>query len=179
MDILSFLKFVHVVAALAWVGGGLSLVVLGNLLLARGDRRGALAVVSLTAPLGGLWFLPAALITLLSGASLFWLGAWRLDGWSVTALAMVAVAFGIGIAISKPAGDRVADLVARGQTEAATAQALRLVHLGRFDASLMVAIVALMVLKPSFADIAVLGSVIGGVAIVGLCCLTARDPALS
>jgi hypothetical protein len=36
-----------------------------------------------------------------------------------------------------------------------------------------------MVLKPSFADIAVLGAVIGGVGIVGFCCLTARDPALS
>jgi hypothetical protein len=152
---------------------------LANLLLARGDRRGALSVVSLSAPLGALWFLPASLITLLSGASLFWLGGWRFDGWSVTALALVAVVFGIGVAIAKPAGDRVAALIARGQTEAAMPEALRLVHLGRFDASCMVAIVALMVLKPSFADIAVLGAVIGGVAIVGFFCLTARDPALS
>lgn len=176
MDILSFLKLVHVVAAVAWVGGGLAFIVLGNLLMARGDRAAALSVVSLTAPLGNLWFLPSALITLTSGLTLFWLGGWSIDGWSALALVLVAVVFGIGVAVAKPAGERVAALMAGGETGAAMAEATSLMHLSRFDGTCMIAIVALMVLKPSWDDVAVLAGIAGVVAAVGLLNFATRQP---
>lgn len=176
MDILSFVKFVHVAAAVVWVGGGLAFVVLGNLLMARGDRKGALQVVALTGPLGAVWFLPASLITLVSGLSLFFLGGWAIDGWSALALLLVAVVFGIGITVAKPVGEKVAALMAEGRESEAMGEAMKLLHLSRFDAACMVAIVALMVLKPSFGDIAVLATVAGAVVVVGFLNFTARRP---
>ena len=67
MDLYTLLKLLHVVAAIVWVGGGLSIMVAATLAHLRHDDEGMLRVFSTVPELGRLWFMPASMLTLLSG----------------------------------------------------------------------------------------------------------------
>ncbi|MBF9033691.1 DUF2269 family protein [Rhodobacterales bacterium HKCCE2091] len=150
MDLLSVLKFVHVASAIAWVGGGTAFAALAAILVAREGRRAALSVGKLLQPMGNVWFMPASLLTLVSGLSLFILGGWPIDGWSSLALALVGVVLAIGFGVMNPGGAKIGALMAAGEVAKAEHAAMTLLRFGRFEAICMAAIVALMVLKPSF-----------------------------
>lgn len=156
MDLYFLLKFGHVMAAVAWVGAGLGFTILGTILERRGDMRMALSMVRMMAVLGPGFFMPASLLTLLSGLMLFFLGMLPWTGWPVMALLLVAAAFGLGVGVVKPAGEKIAALVADGQEGRAIYLTRRLLRVARFEAAIMMAIVALMVMQPTWADMAVL-----------------------
>src|SRR5690606_11280444 len=71
----------------------------------------------------------------------------------VLALAGIAVSIGLGIGFIKPVGERIEARAAKeGASPAVLADAARLTRVGRFDYAVMLAIVALMVFKPSWQD---------------------------
>jgi uncharacterized membrane protein len=103
-----FFKFMHVVAAIAWVGGGIGLTIYGWRLRAAGDHRSLAVMQHRGEDLGKFLFMPAALLTLLFGilmvateSFLSFTDLWILIGFGGVALSGVAE-----MAFAAPAGKK-------------------------------------------------------------------------
>ncbi|RVD27658.1 MULTISPECIES: DUF2269 family protein [unclassified Mesorhizobium] len=157
MDWYSIVKFLHVVSATLWVGGGFALFLLGLLAERAGNVEGKLQAMRATGQLGNRYFAPMSMLTLLFGLIMcaFWVGF--SDLWILIGLAGYATTFSIGMFVFKPSADRMADMIAKdGVTPAVLAVGQRIISAARFDYSVMLVVIADMVLKPTVHDIAIL-----------------------
>jgi uncharacterized membrane protein len=168
MSLYLALKFVHVVAAIAWVGGGLCFSAFGTMLESRRDSPALLSLTRLLGTQGPALFMPAALVTLISGVALLTLGSVDWPAWSIFAIALMAVAFSMCAHIVNTAGADVVRLMNVGREAHAAVAARRLLRLMRFECATMMAIIALMVIKPGWGDLATLGLI---AALLGLAAL--------
>lgn len=157
MDFYSVVKFLHVVAAIVWVGGGFALMLLAVRADRAGDTHGMLQVMRSVGELGNRLFMPASLVTLLLGLVMCWFWVGFADLWIMIGLAGYAATFLIGTLVFKPTADRMAALIARdGVTPAVLDNGRRILKVARFDYAVMLVIVADMVLKPTPSDMPVL-----------------------
>ncbi|WP_192182056.1 DUF2269 family protein [Mesorhizobium amorphae] len=157
MDWYSIVKFLHVVSATLWVGGGFVLFLLGVLAERAGNIEDKLQAMRASGQLGGRFFAPMSMLTLIFGLIMcgFWIGF--SDLWILIGLAGYATTFSIGMFIFKPTAERMAGMIAKdGVTPAALAVGQRMMSVARFDYAVMLVIVADMVLKPTAHDLAVL-----------------------
>ncbi|MGV8854100.1 MAG: DUF2269 family protein [Devosia sp.] len=176
MDLYLVLKFLHILTATIWVGGGFVFMVASEVAQrAPGPVYGGFA--SVAARLGNLVFVPAAMATLVLGIILT-ITAWNFsDLWILLALAGIAFTMGFGMIVVKPATDRIAEST---QSEGADSPRVRgmsaaLLRKGRFDLTLMAVIIADMVLKPGYGDVATL-SVLGACLILAAVLFLVRPP---
>ncbi len=176
MNIYLALKFVHVMAAIAWVGGGLAFSIFGTMLESRSDSRSVLALMRLLGTHGPALFMPAALVTLISGVALLTLGSVDWPAWSILAIALMSIAFALCSHIVTAAGDRVVHLLNVGREAHATVAARRLLRLMRFECATMMAIIALMVVKPGWSDLATLGLIAALLGLAALAFLVRPQP---
>ncbi|HUH06800.1 MAG TPA: DUF2269 family protein [Egibacteraceae bacterium] len=147
------LKLLHVLGAIAWVGGGLGLLVLSRQFVRAQDYEGLMAVGRQGQSLGMRLFMPASLVTLASGvalvateAALRFTDLWILIGFGGI------VASGIAqMTVAERAGRRFTDLMAEhGAGHPDLAAAARSVTVGNaLDVGLLVVVVWAMVAKPS------------------------------
>ncbi|MFK0691863.1 DUF2269 family protein [Mesorhizobium sp. IMUNJ 23033] len=157
MDWYSIVKFLHIVSATLWVGGGFVLFLLGVLAERAGNIEDKLQAMRASGQLGGRFFAPMSMLTLIFGLIMcgFWIGF--SDLWILIGLAGYATTFSIGMFIFKPTAERMAGMIAKdGVTPAALAMGQRMMSVARFDYAVMLVIVADMVLKPTAHDLAVL-----------------------
>lgn len=157
MDWYSIVKFLHIVSATLWVGGGFVLFLLGVLAERAGNIEDKLQAMRASGQLGGRFFAPMSMLTLIFGLIMcgFWIGF--SDLWILIGLAGYATTFSIGMFIFKPTAERMAGMIAKdGVTPAALAVGQHMMSVARFDYAVMLVIVADMVLKPTAHDIAVL-----------------------
>lgn len=152
MDLSLALKFVHVISALVWFGGGFALAVLGTFYERRGDLRTGVAVVTVIAVLGPVVFLPAAVLALMSGAMLFVIGGLPWTAWTILSLPLVAAAFGLGAGVVRPTGERIALLQEAGHDGIAIDMTRRVLRVARLESALLIAIIVLMVARPDWGD---------------------------
>jgi uncharacterized membrane protein len=158
MDWYSIVKFLHVVSAILWVGGGFSLMVLAVRADRAGNIEGMLQAMRATGELGNRFFAPMSMLTLAFGLILCWFWVGFSDLWILIGLAGFATTFCIGMFIFKPTADRMAGMIAKdGVTPSALAQGRRILVAARLDYSVMLVIIADMVLKPTLNDITILG----------------------
>lgn len=155
MDSYILLKFVHVIAAVIWVGGGLCFTILT--VLAGRDGRRLLSVLDTGAAFGAV-AVPSSLIVLLSGGALVWLGAWGMAPWVAVALAATLVSFVIGALFLGPGFGRIAELRAKGDLAGALDIAERLAWPARGEQALLILVVCLMVTKPGWAEMPVIAA---------------------
>ncbi len=174
MDLYTLLKLLHVVAAIVWVGGGLSIMVAATLAHLRHDDEGMLRVFSTVPELGRLWFMPASMLTLLSGIAVTTVGGLWSQLWIVLALGGIAATILTGILVFEPMGKQIGAFLAEGRTADAVAVARRIMRIARFDYALMFVIVADMVLKPGYGDWIALGALGAIVAIAAIAFLLPR-----
>lgn len=159
MDWYAVVKFMHVVCATIWVGGGFMLVLSGILAERADDRAAMVANLRNTARLGNLVFLPASLLTLAFGLVMCWFWAGFSEAWILVGLAGYASTFIIGAGVMKPTSDRLmAAIAAGGPDDAAMAAGRRMLRIARFDYTMMLVTIAAMVLKPTSQDVAVLAA---------------------
>lgn len=157
MDWYLVVKFVHVVAAMAWLGGGLAMLVATSLVARDPDPAARLRFVSLMNALSLPLFVPSAMTVLVSGLAMCWLWVGLAEAWLVLALAGIAVSICIGAGFIKPVGERIVERAAlEGVSRTVVSDMDRLARIGRFDYALMLSIVALMVFKPGWQDTAIL-----------------------
>ncbi|PBB26463.1 MULTISPECIES: DUF2269 family protein [unclassified Mesorhizobium] len=157
MDWYSIVKFLHVTSAILWVGGGFVLFLLGVLAERAGNIEDKLQAIRASGQLGGRFFAPMSMLTLIFGLIMcgFWVGF--SDLWIIIGLAGYATTFSIGMLIFKPTGERMGAMIANeGITPAVLAIGQRMMSAARFDYAVMLVIVADMVLKPTTHDIGIL-----------------------
>ncbi|MBO6717552.1 MAG: DUF2269 family protein [Rhizobiaceae bacterium] len=156
MDYYTLVKFIHIVAAMIWLGGGFTLMLLSLQAERSADPEAVVRSLRSVTHLGNQLFVPTALITLISGLVMAWFWVGFRDLWIIIALAGFAGTFLMGAAVLKPAADRmIADVARDGVTPAILQDGRRLLRFGRFDYALMLVVVADMVFKPAYGDVAV------------------------
>jgi uncharacterized membrane protein len=173
MDFVSLLKFVHVCAAVLWVGGGITMLLGGFLLSRTRTAQEQMAHIRTVALLGPRLFMPTSIVTLLSGLSLQYAAGW---GWQpFTVLGLIGVAFtaAFGALILGPSCERAAKMAQSWGAVSALPMLRRIYRLAALDYAVQVSIVFLMVIKPGWQDLAILG---GLGAIIALAALAAFRP---
>jgi uncharacterized membrane protein len=142
--------FVHVVAAIVWIGGAAVAQVFGTLAKRAGDPARSAAFGRDMAFIGPWVFMPASILVLLSGSLLVEDGNWDwsepfvlvgLVGWAVVSLT------GFGY-VSRTMGRLGARMAAEGPSPELGAAMNRLVLLSRVLILVLFAVVFVMVVKP-------------------------------
>jgi len=145
-------KFLHIAAAIVWIGSGVGFVTLTAIMVKAGDNAGAMSVGRHAETMGSRLFGPAAMSTLLFGIITVVVsdGAWQFsDAWIVIGFVGVALSI-VLVTQRRPAGNAISAAVAEhGPTSAQVAAAtgrVRLLNL--IDMVILFAVVAAMVFKP-------------------------------
>jgi hypothetical protein len=153
------LLFLHLTAAIVWIGSNVLLQILATMTERAGDDVTFAKLFSYTAVLGPRLFVPAGLLTVIFGIGMVADGPWSFDMlWLVLALVGFAAAFGVGVAVFKPEAERIAAMIERdgGMTAESTSAARRFVALTRLDLVVLVVIVFDMAIKPTADDVGAL-----------------------
>ena len=157
MDWYSIVKFGHVICALIWVGGGFAMMLNGVFAVRAGDEEATMRAINLSSDLGGRLMVPASMLTLVFGLVMCWFWVGFSDLWIIIGLAGYAATFLIGLLYFKPTSEKVSAMVAReGITPAALQDGRVMLRVARFDYAVMLVVIADMVFKPTFADMALL-----------------------
>jgi uncharacterized membrane protein len=147
----AFFKVVHVVGAVVWVGGGMTLTILAlraersrvPLEMATIARQAAFVGERVFAPVGLLVFLMGIAMVI----NLHW--GWGTT-WIVIGIAGYVITFLTGLLVLGPQAKRVGNLIETKGAEAAETQAAiqRILLVARVDIGVLLLVVADMVLKP-------------------------------
>ncbi|CAA9463010.1 MAG: hypothetical protein AVDCRST_MAG38-346 [uncultured Solirubrobacteraceae bacterium] len=156
--------FIHIVAAIVWLGSGLLLSVLALRATRAGDNEGLRRIAADAAALSNTLFIPASMTVLAFGLLMVVDGPWGFDQlWVVLGLAGFAVTSATGILFVKPRSEKIDAMLERdGMTDEAALEIQRLLVIGRADVVVLYLIVMDMVLKPTGGQVAVL-AVMGAV----------------
>jgi uncharacterized membrane protein len=180
MDLYTIFKFLHVLCAIGWVGGGLTLLAASVAATRASDNDGLFAVLGVMNRLGKTWFMPASFLTVVFGAITATFGGMWGDLWVVLGLAGFASTFLTGLLLLEPTGRKIGAMLAADETEQAAAAGRRLMNISKFDYTVMLVVIGDMVLKPSFTDfviIAVMAAAVIAGATLFLGPLSQRTPA--
>lgn len=161
-------KFIHIVAAICWAGGGITLMVMTYLAQAK-DGQELVAAFRVQRKMGERWFVPASFTTLLSGLALAAQANLWSELWVIASLIGYAVLAATGPFMLKRLIEKtLASADGHGQAAAVSTARLYL-KAANFDYTVIVIVIALMVFKPSLSDLtllAVLGAAfLGAVAL--------------
>jgi uncharacterized membrane protein len=173
MDFVSLLKFVHVCAAVLWVGGGITMLLGGFLLARTRPAEDQLAHIRMVALLGPRIFMPASIVTLLSGLSLQFAAGWGWQPFTVLGLIGVAVTATFGAMVLGPSCERAVKMAQSWGAVSALPMLRRIYRLAALDYAVQISIVFLMVTKPGWQDLAILA---GLGAVITLAALAAFRP---
>ncbi|CAG0964061.1 hypothetical protein RHIZO_00858 [Rhizobiaceae bacterium] len=172
MDFYPYAKLLHIIFAAFWIGGGVAMILLGfAAALARDDDR-LVRVVLQVVWLSERFYIPSSLLTVIFGAAMVWFAHSFADLWIVLGLGGFALTFVTGVFIIKPMAEKVAATFAtEGSSPTAAAISRRILRTAVFDYVAIVLVAAVMVLKPTAADVGLLlamGAILVG---AGLVCL--------
>lgn len=154
MTLYELLKTIHVLAAVAWVGGVIISQVLAMLALkeARGNPQKMIEFVKDQAWLGKRYFAPASIVVILAGVAMVIESGWNFsDLWIAIGIVIYVISVVIGMFFLSPQSEKlVAAAAERGLEDAGVQQMTdRLTLLSRVDLVLLVLVVADMVIKPT------------------------------
>jgi uncharacterized membrane protein len=147
-------KLLHVLGAIAWLGGGLGLLLLNRQLVRAGDLAGVATIGQQSQALGTLLFMPASLVTIASGVAMVATSSavgfgdlWILIGFGGILASGIAQ-----MAVAAPADRRFAALLdEHGADHPDVASAARRLSRGSMlDLGLLVVVVWAMVAKPTW-----------------------------
>ena len=152
-DSYSIFKALHVIAAVIWVGGDITLTTLGIVFERRGDAETMATLGKVGSWIGVHVYTPAAFAVFAFGVVLVERGSW---GWGVlwVDLALVgwAIATGVGVLFVGPELGRIDRAAAElgPESEEVSRRVRRLFTVFRFDTALLILIVLDMTVKPTF-----------------------------
>lgn len=152
MDLYTVFKFLHVITAIAWVGGGLTLLA-ANIIATRVEGEASAAkVFDVMNVLGKTWFVPTSFLTVIFGAIAATLGGMWGEFWVILGLAGFASTFLTGVLFIEPQGRRIGAAMAEGRIEEARAAGRNLMQIARFDYTVMLVVIIDMVFRPGWTD---------------------------
>ena len=145
-------KFLHIATAVLWIGGGVTLAVLGALAQRQGSEERMLQAVESSALLGVRWFMPLSMLTLVFGiVATTLVGLWS-EAWVTLGLLGFLATFLTGILILKPRSEAIDSAAKAGNRAVAILEARDLLRVAKFDYVVLFLVVADMVLKPAWSD---------------------------
>jgi uncharacterized membrane protein len=146
-----FLLFVHITAAVVWLGGAFMFQMYGLVVRRGGDPEEMARFAGRAGSLSERMFVPASLTVVLAGIGLMIDGNWDWDQlWVIFALVTFAASFLTGLLVLSPMAKRIP---AVGPTTPAGQELIeRLFSILRVDLAFMYAIVFAMVVKPTTDD---------------------------
>lgn len=144
------LKFIHVAGVISWLGGAGALVFAATISHTFEQRKSAIAIVTFLSP---RLFIPALGVVLLSGGTLWWVGALTFDAWVAYGLTGILITGTLGVALLGPEAERISKLIEANapQQEIAT-RTTKLLRMAQADMVVLASIVVVMVTKPSWSD---------------------------
>ena len=163
--------FIHIAAAVIWVGGGALLSIMGTRAMASGDRDRLRGVVNEAADIGNKLFIPAGLVVVAMGLLMVLDGPWDFDLWIVLGLLGFVATMGTGALVLGPRAEKIAhatEAAGGAFTAEAELESRKLLTLARTDVVVLFLVIADMVLKPTGDDVGLLVAMavilVGGVA---------------
>jgi uncharacterized membrane protein len=150
-----FLLFVHIGAAMIWLGGAFTFQMYGTVVRRGGDTDEIARFAGRAGVLGERMFVPASLVVVLAGIGMMIDGNWDWGQlWVVFALVTFVASFLVGIAVLSPLAKRIGTTVAAEGPESPNAKALirKIFRISRVDLAFMYAIVFAMTVKPTSDD---------------------------
>jgi uncharacterized membrane protein len=147
----AFFRVVHVAVAVFWVGGGLTLTVLGLKAERANDPNEMATVARQAAFVGERLFAPAGLVVLLMGIAMMIHTDWGWGKfWVVIGLLGYAATFATGIGVLSPLAKRISTLLEEKGPDAPETQAAisRILLVARVDVGVLLLVVVDMVAKP-------------------------------
>lgn len=173
MDLASLLAFIHVCAALIWVGSGFAMVIGGIARARSASADDQMAHARTLAFLGTRLFMPASIATLASGVTLLFVAGWGWQPFTVLGLAGIIFTAGFGALVLGPSSERAARTAESWGAVSALPMVRRVYRLAALDFAVQFAIIFLMVVKPGWQDVAIFA---GLGAVVVLAALAAFRP---
>jgi uncharacterized membrane protein len=150
-DWYAFFKAIHVVLAVVWVGGGVSLMIHGIRAQRKDDTREIVTIAQQAAFMGEKVFAPAGLVTFLAGIAMMINTSWGWGHfWIVFGLLGYAATFLVGIGVLSPLAKKIAVSAETNGPEHPETLALidRIMLIARFDVAVLLLVVLDMVTKP-------------------------------
>jgi len=150
LDRYELLKFLHIAAAIIWIGGAVVIQFFAHLARRTQDPERMVALTRDTEWLGKRIFTPAALAVIVLGFLLVWDGPWTFGmEWIWMSLLLFGISFVLGVAVLTPQSAAIGKMIeAEGAgSPAVQARIMRVLNLARIDLALLFAIVFLMVTK--------------------------------
>jgi uncharacterized membrane protein len=136
MDIYTLIRLLHVAFAIAWLGGGLCLIVLAARASRANDNGDLVRIIQQVAYMEGRVFVPSALLTFVFGAIMAWMADLFGQLWVIIGLAGFLNSLGSGLAVLKPRTQKVIALIAKdGPTPDVVSQAREIVRIAQFEPS--------------------------------------------
>lgn len=157
MDFYTIFKFLHVVAAMAWVGGGVTLFAMVIFAERAKDDAEMMRLLGTVGMMGNRWFLPASLLTLVFGIITTTLGGLWAELWVVLGLVGLAASFLTGHFVLRVKAMAAGKFMAEGNLSQAAGIGRKLICVAKFDYVMLFLIVADMVLRPEWTDFLTLG----------------------
>lgn len=157
MDLYSIFKFLHIAAAMAWIGGGVTLFAMGIFAERAKDDAEMMRILGSVGTMAMRWFMPSSLLTLAFGIVMAFLGNLWGELWVLLGLAGFAATFLTGHFVLRVKAMSAGQLMAEGKLVEAAAVGRRLMQIAKFDYVMLFAVVADMVLKPHWTDFVTLG----------------------
>ena len=145
------LKFLHVLAAVTWVGGNIYAQVLGTKVLGEGDAAHLGKIAKDIGDMGNRLLLPSSISVLVFGVWLVAVSPWNFtDPWILIGLTGVAITIVTGAFFLGPEAGRLGALAAeRDPADPEIRRRIeRIVRISRIDLVVLVLVVADMVFKP-------------------------------
>ena len=146
-----FFLFVHITAAVIWLGGAFTFQMYGAVVRRGGDLDEMARFAGRAGALAERMFIPASLLVILAGIALMINGNWDWGQlWVIFALVTFAASFLTGVLVISPIAKRIP--VVGPTTPEGQALIERLFTILRIDLVFMYAIVFAMVVKPTSED---------------------------
>ncbi|MFO7572509.1 MAG: DUF2269 family protein [Gaiellaceae bacterium] len=146
-----FLLFVHIAAAMIWLGGAFTFQMYGWVVRRGGDPEEMARFAGRAGSLGERMFVPASLVVVLAGIGLMIDGSWDWGQlWVIFALVTFTASFVTGLFVISPIAKRIPDV--GPTTPAGQTLIQRLFTILRIDLVYMYGIVFAMVVKPTSDD---------------------------
>lgn len=151
MDLYDPLKYVHVLAAIAWVGGAILSQVHGAWSRRKADPQKLVDYIDFQAFLGTRYFAPLSGTVVLAGIGMVIVSGWNFtDTWILIGLVLFAISALTGSLYLGPESEKIlAGLTGGGAPDAVLQKRIdRIILATRIDLVVLILVVADMVFKP-------------------------------
>jgi uncharacterized membrane protein len=148
----TFFKSIHVITAVIWVGGAVTIQAYAYRILRTGDARRQADFAKDTEIVSMRVFIPSALVLFLAAIGLMANGNWSWgQNWTVLGLIAFALSFVIGAGYLGPESGRIAATIEKEGPSSPEAQARirRILAVSRAELVVLLAVIVNMVVKPT------------------------------